>query len=209
MAAERGAHLAVVVVQQAHAPLVVGVSLLLVLEHRHRPPLGLRHDGLGVPVGALHQPHAHRRPSARRPGDHVGEVVVGVLQVRLHDHTGLEPVERGLADELAEQLQRQVLDVVVLHVEEDARAGVGSPLENGAQPGLCLRQPLVARQRPVERRERGGLHADVDARQRADVVALEMVVGCPANRRVDQCLEQALDPRPVGVGLGLGDGLLP
>ena len=48
--AERGPHLAVVVVQEPHAALVVGVGLVLALEHRHRPALGLGLDGLGVPV---------------------------------------------------------------------------------------------------------------------------------------------------------------
>ena len=63
VAPERGPHLAVVVVQQAHAALEVGVGLDLALVDRHRPALGPRVDRLGVPVGALHQPHGQRAPA--------------------------------------------------------------------------------------------------------------------------------------------------
>ena len=58
--AEGGPHLAVVVVQEPDAALVVGVGLVLVLEHRRRPAVGPGVDGLGVPVRALHQAHGDR-----------------------------------------------------------------------------------------------------------------------------------------------------
>ena len=63
--AERGPHLAVVVVQEPDAALVAGVGLVLVLEDRRRPAAGAGVDRLGVPVGALHEPHRDRACDGR------------------------------------------------------------------------------------------------------------------------------------------------
>ena len=62
--AERGAHLAVVVVQQADASLEVGVGLGLVLVHRDRPSRRSGLHGLGVPVRALDQADRDRRAAS-------------------------------------------------------------------------------------------------------------------------------------------------
>ena len=46
--------------QEAGAALVAGVGVRLVLVDRHRPAVGSGQHRLGVPVGALHQPHGDR-----------------------------------------------------------------------------------------------------------------------------------------------------
>ena len=198
MAAEGGAHLAVMVVQEAHAALVVGVGLVLVLEHGDRPALGLGLDGLGVPVGALHQAHGDRLRTSGRECDQIGQVVAGVLEVGLDDDARVDVGELVLGQQLAEQLQGEVLGVVVLHVEVDVGAPVAGQPQEGAEAGLGLREGVVARKRVVEGGERRRLHADVDARERPEVVALEMVVGRPAPGGVHEDGQKLLDPPRSG-----------
>ena len=146
VAPEGGAHRVVTVVEQAHAALEVGVGLGLVLVDGDGPAFGPADHGLRVPIRALHQPHRDRTPTPARPLDQVGEIAVRVLEVGLQDDAGLHILELRLVEQLAEELQRQVLDVVVLHVEIDERV-LARPPKDRAQALLCLRQPVVARER--------------------------------------------------------------
>ena len=209
VAAEAGPHVAVVVVQQSHAPLVVGLGLIDVLVHGDRPPLGLGDDGLGVPVGALDQANGDGPAPLRREGDEVGQVVAGVLEVGLDHGARLQLGELVLTDEIAEQLEGDVLGVVVLHVEVDVGAAVARPPQDRAQPGLGVGQRVLPGQRVVEARQGRRLDTDVDPRQGAHVVAFEMVVRRPRRGGGDQCRQQLVDPPGVLVRLAVGDGLLP
>ena len=170
------------VVQQAHAALVVGVGLGLVGEHRRRPALGRRLHRLGVPVRALDQAHGDRDGTERRPGDDAGQVVDRILQVGLDDDAGVQRGKPGSSSSSREQPQRQVLDVVVLHVEVHERATFGRGGEDRPQSRLGLCDPEIGRERRVQRGQRGRFDADVGARQRADVVTVEVVVGRPVRR---------------------------
>ena len=208
MAGERGPDRAVVVLEQAGAALVVGVGLVLVLEHRDRPARRLRVHGLGVPVGALHQPHGDRPAARRRPGDQVGEVVAAVAQVGLDDDAGVEVGELVLAEQVPEQPEREVLGVGVLHVEVDGGASVAGEAEQGPQPLRGLTEALLAREGLVVGGERGGLDAHVHPWDRAEVVPLEVVVRRPAGGRVAQGGEHVVDPGRVAVGVGADDRLL-
>ena len=205
---ERRPHRAVVVVQEPDAPLVVRVGLVLVLEHRHRPALGSGHDRLRVPVRALHQPDADRLGATGRPGDELREVVARVLQVGLDHDAGVDVRELGLVEQLAEELEREVLDLVVLHVEVDERVALGREPQQRSQPPLRLREAVLARERAVQRCEGGGLDADVHARDASAVVELEDVVRRPRAGAVEQRPEQLVDPRRIAVGLLLRDRLL-
>jgi hypothetical protein len=129
VAPERGAYDVVVVVQEADAALEVGVGLRLVLEHGHRPALGSADDGLGVPVRALDQADGDRAAPRPRPRDEGLEVAVRVLQVRLDHDADLEVGELGLVEEVGEQFERQILDVVVLHVEVHEPAARARPAQ--------------------------------------------------------------------------------
>ena len=208
MAAEGGPHLAVVVVEQAGAALVVGVGLRLAPEHRHRPPLGPGQHRLRVPVGPLHQADGDGPGPGRREGDQVGQVVAGVLEVGLDHHAGVEVGELGLLQQLPEQLEGEVLDVVVLGVEVHEGAAGHRLAEDGPQPGLGLVEPLGPGEGRVAGRQGGGLDAHVHPRQGAEVVELEEVVGRPVRRLGEEGGQQAADPGRVPVGLGVGDRLL-
>src|SRR5437660_1558163 len=114
VAGEGGPHRPGAVDQVAGAALVVGVGLGLLLEHRHRPALGLGHHRLVVPVGALHQPDLERdlqRPL--RPRHEVAQVGVGVLPVGL-DHAAERRPAGELLPQRPDELEREVLHVVVL-----------------------------------------------------------------------------------------------
>ena len=137
---EGGAHLAVVVVEEPGAALVVRVGLVLVLEHRRRPPAGPGVHGLGVPVRALHQAHRDRAGPTGRPGDEVGEVVAGVAQVGLDHDAGRHVGELVLGQQVAEQRQREVLGVVVLHVEVHVGVAVAGHPQDRADALLGARR---------------------------------------------------------------------
>src|SRR5581483_8935307 len=91
--------------------------------------------------------------------DEVGEIVAAVGRIRLYDDPGFEIGEVRLAQQLAEQLQRDVLHVVVLHVEVHERAAPARQLEQ--RPDACLRRVETepAGQRLVVVRQRGRLDA--------------------------------------------------
>ena len=195
VAPERGPHLAVVVVQEAHAALEVGVGLGLDLVDRHRPALGPGVHRLGVPVRALHQPHGEGHVAGRGPGDHLGQVVAAVLQVGLDHHAGVDAGELGLGEQLAGEAQREVLDVGVLHVDVDVHAETAGQLEDRPDARLGTGEADLAGQRFEVGGEGRRLDRHVDAGQRAEVVALEVVVGRPARGRVRTGPRSA--PRPV------------
>ena len=99
---------------------VAGVGVVLAGEDRYGPPALAVHDRLVVPVGALDQADAHRRPAGLGPGEQVPDVACGVLEVRLQREAG-EGIGAKLVfhQELADDPDRQVLPLVVLHVEGD------------------------------------------------------------------------------------------
>ena len=214
MAPECGARVVVMVVEQAHTPLEVGIGLGLVLVDGDRRTLGPAHHRLGVPIRALHQPHGDRTATPARPLDQVGEIAVRILQVGLQDDAGLHTRELGLVEQLPEELQAQALDVVVLHVEIDERVlrggypALARAPQDRAKAFLGLGQPVVTRERRERGRQRRGFDTHVDPRQRPEVVALEMIVGRPARCRLEQDREQRIDARGVAVGLADGDRLL-
>ena len=74
----------------------------------------------------------------RRPGDESGEIVAAVRQVGLHDDARLELGELWLAQQLAEQLQREVLRVVVLHVEVHERPAFAGEAQQRPDAALGL-----------------------------------------------------------------------
>ncbi len=65
------------------------------------------------------------------------------------------------------------------------------------------------RERRVAGGQGGGLDGDGHPGQRADVVALEVVVGGPFGGAAQKCGHQLEDPRRVAVRLGVADRLLP
>ena len=203
VAAERGADRAVVVVQQPDAALVVGVGRGLVLEHRHRPALGPGVDGLRVPVRPLHQSHGDRLGPARRPGDEVGQVVAAVAEVRLdHDARG-QVGELVLGQQVAEERERQVLGVVVLHVDVDERAALAGEPQDRPQPLLGPGQAHVAAERLVVGGQRGRLDADVDPGQRARGRRARGGRRAPSRRCAEaRAVTQLGHPGGVAVGLG-------
>src|SRR6185503_17165746 len=96
------------------------------------------------------------------PGDDRLQVGERVLAVRLDDAAELRPVGE-LGAERVEELERQVLHVVVLHVEVDGRAGGSRTGEDRAETGQRLAESFSRREWAEERRERSRLHGDVDA----------------------------------------------
>ena len=117
-------------------------------------------DGLGVPVGALHQAHPERACAPACPSA-TGAQVGGreSLQVGLDDDAGVEVGELGLARaDRANSSQGEVLDVVVLHVEPDQRPCSRRTLEDRPQPALG-RGPA---RRGGERRVMGGQRGRLD-----------------------------------------------
>ena len=74
-----------------------------------------------------------------------------VLQVGLDDDAGVDVGEVGLGEQLAEQLEGDVLGVVLLHVEVDERAAVAASRRIGPEPFLGVVQAQVPRQRLVVR----------------------------------------------------------
>ncbi len=96
----------------------------------------------------------------------------------------------------------------MFHVDVQERAEVSRESEQRTDAFLCLREPFVATERLVVRRERGRFDAHVHARDRTEVVALEVVVRRPARALAGERRQQLADPRGVGVGFRLDQRLL-
>ena len=147
VAAERGADLAVVIVQQARALLEARVGFGLVLEDRDRPVLRLRVHGLGVPVGTLHESDRERHGARAGEFDDRLEIAARFFQIRLQRDAGVQRRELVLGEQSAEQFQGDVFHLGVFHVEIDERAIVPGAPQDRTEP----RRRLVDSGRTGER----------------------------------------------------------
>ena len=163
--------------QELGAALVVGVrsATSRVKTGTGQPLLGRDHR-LVIPVRPLHEPHPdRRRRSILGPVEQLVQVGFGVPQVRLDRDADVGPVaELGLGrGPRGRCWSVDVLEAVLLHVEVDERTRPlrqrrGSAAAAGRPRGRAFRVDRV--ELAVERRE---LDRDVDARDRAAVVAVD------------------------------------
>jgi len=130
--------LALLVVVMRLAAGQVTVIMILVYDHYrrcaidHRPAPLARQDGLGVPVGPFHQAYPDRSAAACGPESELVEIVLRSLQVGLqHDADVGPPCITRAREHLAKELERQVLLLVLLHVDVDESADLAGRVENG------------------------------------------------------------------------------
>ncbi len=208
VAAERGSHAPGLLHQVAHAALVVGVGLGFGLEDRDGPPFGVGRHGLGIPVRPLHEPddERHARGVTCPCADGL-EIRPRILPIRL-DHAPELRTVGELSAERAQELERQVLHVVVLHVEVNHGPRRARPRQNWTQALARLAKPFARRHRAEERRERGRLDRHVHPRDHTPRVPLETFVERPARRLGHQRREHRLDALGIACGVPFGDGLL-
>jgi hypothetical protein len=148
--------------------LVVGVGLGLLLPDRGGPLALLGDDGLVVPVGALDEADVDHPVVPAGPGDEIAEVGLAIAQVGLHgDADGGFLGELRFLEDGFEQREREVLQLVALHVQVDQGADLGRATEDGAQ-ALLERGDGVFRIGGMDvGRERGDLDGKIQARDRA------------------------------------------
>ncbi len=164
-------------------------------------------DRLDVPVRALDQPDLQRKDErVCRPLDEIAEVVERVDAVRLHDATELRAF-RVAGPDFAQQLVRRVLQFVVLGIEVDRRVRGACRVEDRPEPVERFRDPFVRGCRREQRRQRAGLHRDVDPRHVSPRVVFERRARVPSRSRACQRVEHR--PDPLGVRVGVGEGERP
>ncbi len=138
----------------------VGVRLARV--HRvARQSVFLRTLDLGVPVGALHQPHVPAAICRTRGFDQPVDHERRALGVRLHhDAQAVPAVQRGMCEHVADDVQRQFQPFGLLGVHRQRDAVPHRQLRQLQQ----LRGQLAARARAlghlIARMQRGQLHRD-------------------------------------------------
>jgi hypothetical protein len=129
---------------------------------------------LGVPVGALDQPH-HDAP-VEPPGQRVEPVddEGGARPIGLHDDAETVPAgEFRLGQHALDDVERQIQPVGLLSVDVQPHAGVArgqrqrqQPVDHHRQHGLLLRD-LVARVQRRQFHRNAGVVADIRARRAA------------------------------------------
>ena len=123
MRGEGGRHEVDVLKEQEREFFEVGIALRFFRPDGHRPVALLREDRLVVPVGAFHEAHADGAVIFSRPGHEVPEVALGVAEVGLdRDANGGLVAKLDFLEDGLEERERQVLQLVALHVEVDERA---------------------------------------------------------------------------------------
>ena len=170
-------------------------------------------DDLVVPVGALDEPHRERvrAPGARaaRPVEHRVERLGRVAQVGLQDHPRRRPLaELRLGEQLQHQLEHGVAGVERLHVDVQVRADLAGAAQEPAEPVGGVALAALGRVGAQEGRERGDLHREVRARQRAVAVALERRALGPRRGRAGDRDQRGVAALRVALRLGLRDGRL-
>ena len=197
--------------QPAREALEVAVALDLGLEHRRRPAVLARLDGLVLPVGALDEPDRQRHVRSRCVAlEQAVELLVGVAQVGLQDDPGARAVaELGLGEQLDHELGDQVARVHRLHVDVQVRADVLGRAQQRRAAGA--RRPRC--RAPAPRRARAAVSAvtltrEVHARDRAVRVALEPRAAGPGLCGLRERAQRLVAAPRVAVGLGGGDGRL-
>jgi hypothetical protein len=165
------------------------VGLALDLEHGSLPAFQAGVRRLVIPVRALHETHGDRGSTLARPRDQTAGVALGVGEVRLDDHADVPDLpELALDEQLHHDVEREIFESPVLHVDLDVSpVGLGRA-EDGTEP-RAHRGEGAARGDGVEIRvESGELDRDVHPRQDAP--------------------RRAVEPRDLRPALGFGAELL-
>ena len=151
-----------------HARHEAEVGHRLAGEHRIvGEPALLRPFDLGVPIGALHQPHVQPAPRGNGrlldPGDHRQ----GALLVGLHrEAESFPPAQRRIAQHGADHVQRKFEAVRLLGVDRELKlVRLGEPRQID-QPRHQLLEHALARNRFIARVQRRKLYGNTRARGR-------------------------------------------
>ena len=134
------------------------------------PAVHLGLDRLGIPVRTLHEAHRHLLARALGPLADAACVLGAAAQVGLHREPGLEV---DLLHAAHEELDGQVLEGVVLHVEVHENALVARGLEKGDEAAHEVRDRALGVDGVHAGREGADLDRDVGARDGAEVILLE------------------------------------
>ena len=188
--------------EDAAHPLEARVAVALAAPDRHRPAHLLGVDRLVVPVRALDEAHRHRTAASRRPLGDVPRVVVARAQVRLHGEPALE---RDRIAASLEELEGEVLERPLLHVEVDEDAALGGGLEHRRERLHESSQRALEVDRIGRGVERGDLDRDVRARDRPKMIRVEPRVRGPLRDRLGQIADEVEVLAAVDLGLGVGD----
>ncbi len=162
-------------------------------------------DDLIVPVRPFHQAHGDDAAGALRPLADAAGVVLAAGEIRLHRKAGLEV---DLLTAAHEQLEREVLEGALLHVEvdKDAPTTLGS---GGFEDGDDALHERGDRALGIDRIDPCGKGADLDrdvgARDGAEVVGLQPRALLPATDRAGKVVDQIQVLGLVLLGLELGD----
>ena len=205
MRRKRGRHDVDMLEEEQREFFIVRVALGLLRPHGHRPVALLRKNRLVVPIGAFHEAHADGAGVFPRPRDEVAEVALAVAQVGLQ-----RDADRGLFAKLVffedgfEKREREILQLVALHVEVDERADFARAAENRAESLLQRCDGIRRIGRMHVGRERGDFHRQIQSRESCAVHAEVAERGCRLLRQRGgdgvEHVEVALEKR---IGLGL------
>ena len=132
-----------------------------------------------------------------------------VAQVGLEHHPGARPLaELLLGQQLEHELEHRVAGVQRLRVDVQVGAELARLAQQPAQALGGVALAALGRLGAQQRRERGDLHGQVGARQRARGVGLELGAGGPLGGLPHDGLERLRAALRVALRLRLGDGRL-
>ena len=175
VAPQRRPQVLAVAEHEASLPLEVGIRLPLLLPYRDRPAVRLGFDRLVVPVSSLHQSHPDRRSPLGGPVAQLDQIPLRVAQVALHHnaHVGHVPKLRLREDRL-EDVQRQVLLLVRLHVDVNERPLPSCNSKQLAEPRPALPQGAGRVDRVELTVESRQLDRQVHPRQQTAIVPVDL-----------------------------------
>ena len=164
---ERGGNDVDVFKEEERKFFVVGVALGFFRPDRYGPSALAGEDRLVVPIRAFHEADAERAGVRPRPRDQVAEIAFAIAEVSLQRDAdgGLRAKLRFFEDGFEER-EREVLQLVALHVEIDERADFGRAAENRPEARLQRGEGVFGVGRMDVGRERGDFDREVQARER-------------------------------------------
>ena len=153
--------------QEQREFFVIGIGLRFFLPDRDRPVALLGRNSFVIPVSSFDEADRERPIIFARPSDQIAEISFAIAEVGLQgDADGGLRRELGFLKNGFEELQREILQLVALHIKIDKRTDGRRPAQNWAQTLLQRRDGIFRVSRMHIRCERRDFNGEIEARER-------------------------------------------
>ena len=152
--------------QEEREFFVIGIGLRFFLPDRDRPVALLGRNGFVIPVSSFDEADGERPIIFARPSDQIAEISFAIAEVGLQgDADGGLLRELGFLEYRFEELQREILQLVALHIKIDERIHGRRSAQNWAQTLLQCRDGVFWISRMHIRCERRDFDREIEARE--------------------------------------------